>query len=150
MIAGLGPALALADPATDIGFRGWGPRIGVSLDPDQVHIGAHLDFGQFASRVRFQPNVEFGFSDHIKIYTFSAEATYRFRGYRNTWEPYLGGDLGAHIEKVGSRSRTDIGFSVLGGIEKGISNGNRFFIETKLSLSDVPDAKVTLGWTFYH
>ena len=27
---------------------------------------------------------------------------------------------------------------------------DRFFIETKLSLNDIPDVKVTVGWTFYH
>jgi len=51
----LGPAMALADSDTDVGFRGWGPRVGVSINPDQVHFGAHLDFGQFAKHVRFQP-----------------------------------------------------------------------------------------------
>lgn len=25
------------------------------------------------------------------------------------WEPYFGGDIGAHIENVGNRSYTDIG-----------------------------------------
>ena len=47
-------------------------------------------------------------------------------------------------------SQTDLGVNLLGGIEKGLSNGDRFFIEGKFSLNDVPDAKVTVGWTFYH
>jgi len=33
---------------------------------------------------------------------------------------------------------------------KGISNGDRFFIYTKISLNDVSGTKITLGWTFYH
>ena len=45
-------------PGSDIGFRGWGPRLGVSINPDQFHFGAHLDFGNFARHVRFQPNIE--------------------------------------------------------------------------------------------
>lgn len=144
------PTLAVANSASDVGFRGWGPRVGVSLDPDLVHFGAHLDFGQLANRVRFQPNAEFGFGDDTKLFTFSAEATYWFRERWKVWEPYFGGDVGVHIENVGNKSHTDIGLSVLGGFEKEIANGDRFFVETKISLNDAPETKVTVGWTFYH
>ncbi len=150
----LGPALALATPGTGGGFRGWGPRIGLSVDPDQVHFGAHLDLGQLANRVRFQPNVEFGFSDRLKLATFNAEAAYRFSGRWDVWSPYLGGGVGANIKSVdhssNNSSHTDIGLSVLGGIERALSSRDRFFIEMKFSLNDVPDAKVTVGWTFHH
>jgi hypothetical protein len=150
----LGPALAAAGPDTDVGFRGWGPRVGLSLDPDQVHFGAHIDFGNFAQHVRFQPNVELGFGDHMNLYTANAEAAYRFRSRWDVWTPYLGGGLGANIKSIDNgghnSSQTDLGVNLLGGIEKGLSSGDRFFIEGKFSLNDVPDVKITVGWTFYH
>ncbi len=150
----LSPALALADPDTDVGFRGWGPRVGLSFNPDQFHFGAHIDFGNFAKHIRFQPNVELGFGDHVKLYTVNAEAAYRFSSRWDVWTPYLGGGLGANIKSADNgghnRSQTDLGVNLLGGIEKGLSNGDRFFMEGKFSLNDVPDAKVTVGWTFYH
>jgi hypothetical protein len=150
----LGSAPALAGPETDIGFRGWGPRVGVSLNPDQVHFGAHLDFGQFANHIRFQPNLELGFGDDVKLFTANAEAAYRFSAQWNVWSPYLGGGVGANIKSVDvgndTKTHTDLGVNLLGGIEKGLANGDRFFIEGKFSLNDVPDAKVTVGWTFYH
>jgi hypothetical protein len=150
----LGSAPALAGPDTDVGFRGWGPRIGLSLNPDQLHFGAHLDFGNFAQHVRFQPNVEVGFGDHLDLFTVNAEAAYRFSSHWDAWTPYLGGGLGANIKRVSGAgvtdTHTDLGVNALGGIEKGLSNGDRFFIEGKFSLNDVPDAKVTVGWTFYH
>jgi hypothetical protein len=148
------PALALAGPDTDVGFRGWGPRVGLSLNPDQVHFGAHLDFGNFARHVRFQPNVELGFGDNVKLFTANAEAAYRFSSHWDVWTPYLGGGIGADIKSVdngkNNSSQTDLGVNLLGGIEKGLANGDRFFIEGKFSMNDVPDAKVTVGWTFYH
>jgi hypothetical protein len=150
----LGPAHALAGPDTDVGFRGWGPRVGLSLDPDQVHFGAHLDFGNFAQHVRFQPNLEAGFGDNLKLFTVNAEAAYRFSSTWDVWTPYLGGGLGANIKSIDngghSNSHTDLGVNLLGGIEKGLTNGDRFFIEAKFSLNDVPDAKFTIGWTFPH
>lgn len=33
LVIAVGPALALAGPDTDVGFRGWGPRVGLSLHP---------------------------------------------------------------------------------------------------------------------
>jgi hypothetical protein len=154
LAAALGPATALAGPDTDIGFRGWGPRVGLSIDPDQFYFGAHLDFGNFARHVRFQPNVELGFGDHLKLLTINGEAAYRFSSAWDVWTPYLGGGLGANIKSIdnggNNDSETDLGVNLLGGIEKGLTNGDRFFIEGKFSLNDVPDAKIAVGWTFYH
>lgn len=138
----------------EVGFRGWGPRLGLSLNPDQVHFGAHLDFGQFADHVRFQPNLELGFGEDVKLFTINAEAAYRFNSRWEMWSPYLGGGLGANIKSTdmgdSNESQTDIGVNLLAGVEKGLSNGDRFFLEGKVSLNDVPDMKVTAGWTFYH
>ncbi len=150
----IGPALALAGPDAEVGFRGWGPRVGLSINPDQVHFGAHVDFGQFANHVRFQPNLELGLGDHVKLLTLNAEAAYRFSTKWDVWSPYLGGGLGANIKSYdngkNNASHTDLGVNLLGGIERGLSSGDRFFVESKFSLNDVPDVKVTVGWTFYH
>jgi hypothetical protein len=150
----LGPAQVLAGPDTDVGFRGWGPRIGLSVNPDQVYFGAHLDFGNFADHVRFQPNLELGFGDDVKLFAVNAEAAYRFSSHWDVWTPYLGGGIGANIKSAdtegNNNSQTDLGVNLLGGIERGFSNGDRFFIEGKFSLNDVPDAKIAIGWTFYH
>jgi len=153
LVVALGPGLAMAGPDTNVGFRGWGPRVGLSLNPDQVHFGAHIDFGNFAKHIRFQPNMELGFGDNWKLFTVNAEAAYRFSSRWDVWTPYLGGGVGANISadtNGHNSSQTDLGVNLLGGIEKGLSNGDRFFIEGKFSLNDEPDAKVTVGWTFYH
>ena len=154
LVAGLGQVSARAESSSDVGYRGWGPRVGLSDDPDQIHFGVHLDYGNFAQHVRFQPNVELGLSDHLKLWAINAEAAYRFSENWDVWTPYLGGGLGANIKNYGydhgNGSDTDLGVNLLGGIEKGLDNGDRFFIEAKVSLNDVPDLKVTFGWTFYH
>jgi len=138
----------------ELGYRGWGPRVGLTSGPDQVHVGLHMDYGVFAPRVRFQPNIEAGFGDNLTLVTFNFEAAYRFRDRWDAWTPYLGGGLGLDWYNFDNgpydNSDTDLGMSVLGGIERGLKNGNRFFIEAKLGLSDAPDAKFTAGWTFYH
>lgn len=149
------PVIANADPLTKTGWRGWGPRVGVTMDPDQIHFGAHLDFGNFAEHIRFQPNIEVGIGDDLTIIALNFEAAYRFQSRWDVWTPYAGGGLGLNFvsfdsEGVEDDSDTDVGFSVLGGIEKGLKNGHRFFLEGKLGLADSPDFKVTAGWTFFH
>lgn len=90
----------------------------------------------------------------MKLLTLNAEAAYRFSARWDVWSPYLGGGLGANIKSYdngrNNTSHTDLGVNLLGGIERGLSNGDRFFVESKFSLNDVPDVKLTVGWTFYH
>ena len=134
---------------------GWGPRVGLTSDPDQVHVGVHLDSGDIARRVRFQPNLEIGFGDHLTTTALNFEAAYRFSDHWEAWKPYAGGGLGLNWyswnNDVPGHDNTDMetGLNLLGGIEKGISGGNRFFIEAKLGLADSPDFKATVGWTFF-
>jgi hypothetical protein len=150
------PMGASAQSEADVGFRGWGPRLGVTVNPDQFHFGAHLDFGNFARHVRFQPNVEVGLGDDLTLVAVNMDAAYRFVERWEAWTPYLGGGLGINIfsddeSGVVDESNTELGVHVLGGIEKGLSTGDRFFVEAKVGLVDeTPDFKGTAGWTFYH
>jgi hypothetical protein len=157
----LAPGVARASDgshsSSDVGFRGWGPRVGLTFDPDQVHFGAHMDYGNFARHVRFQPNIEVGIGNDLTLVALNFEAAYRFRETWDVWSPYLGGGLGVNIANYDnnrfgdSDSNTDVGVNLLGGIERGLSSGDRFFLETKLGLVDEsPDLKLTVGWTFYH
>ena len=146
LVLGLLPVTAAAD---DFGYKGWGPRLGLTIDPDQFHFGAHWDFGQFAQHIRLQPNVEFGIGDNFNILAINGEAAYRFSSRWDAWSPYAGGGLGANTYFFDGDSRFDLGVNLLAGLEKGMSNGNRFFVEFKLGLVDSPDAKFTLGWSFY-
>ncbi len=155
------PATAHAGSESEVGFRGWGPRVGLTVDPDQIHLGAHVDFGNFARHVRFQPNLEVGFGV-VTLFALNFEAAYRFQSRWNVWTPYVGGGLGLNFVRgdlghrwLGSHHFHDntgaqAGLNILGGIEKGLRNGDRFFAEAKLGFSNSPDLKLTVGWTFFH
>jgi hypothetical protein len=143
---------ALAGPGDQIGYRGWGPRIGFSSSPDQVHLGAHMDFGYFAEHFRLQPNMEIGFGSGRVLTAFNMETAYRFPTMWGDWAPYAGGGIGVDrisMEDHPEGSHSDLGVNALGGIEKELAGGDRFFLETKLGLTQAPDVKITAGWTFY-
>ncbi|MEW5796576.1 MAG: hypothetical protein AB1772_09460 [Candidatus Zixiibacteriota bacterium] len=137
------------------GYHGWGPRVGLNVNPDQVHFGAHIDLGNLSDRLRLQPNFGVGLGDDVTVGEINFEVNYRFRGRWDVWTPYLGGGLGVlfYDHDNGRRhydnSDTEFGATFLGGIEKGLASGDRFFLEAKLGLVDTPDLKFLIGWTFW-
>jgi len=142
---------APAVPAQDFGYRGWGPRVGVSEDPDQVFGGIHLDMGEFARNVRFQPNAELGIGDDLLLLAINLEAAYLFPVHQS-WMPYAGGGLGLNYinydSDIGGGDDTDLGVNILGGVQRVRSNAPDFFLEMKIGLDDSPDFKFAVGWTF--
>jgi len=133
------------------GLHGIGPRVGFTINPDQVHFGGHIDFGDLAPNLMMLTNLEIGVGDNLTTVAPSFELDYRFSDDWGVWTPYLGGGLGPifYSWKHGNNS-SDFGAYMQFGIGKG-SAGNRsghFFIEGKLGLIDAPDFKATVGWTF--
>ena len=135
------------------GFRGFGPRVGFSLSPDQIHIGGHIDFGDLTDNLMMLPNLEIGFGDHVTTVAPTFELDYRFRSDWGVWTPYLGGGVGPVFYSADhGSSSSKLGLYFQGGIGKGSSGSEsgHFFIEAKLGLVDAPDFKATVGWTFGH
>lgn len=133
------------------GFHGIGPRVGFTINPDQIHIGGHVDFGDLANNLMIMPNIEVGFGDDLTTVAPTFELDYRFRSGWGAWTPYLGGGIGPvfYSHKNGGSS-SDLGLYMQFGIGKGSSNSEtgHFFVEGKLGLADAPDFKATIGWTF--
>ncbi len=134
-----------------VGIHGIGPRVGLTMNPDQFHVGAHLDLGDLSNNLMMQPNVEIGFGDNVTTVAPSFEVDYRFRSDWGAWTPYLGGGAGPifYSTKHGGSS-SDLGLYLQFGIGRGSaqSQSGHFFIEGKLGLADAPDFKATVGWTF--
>jgi hypothetical protein len=140
------PALA----QRPFGVHGGGPRVGVTINPDQVHFGGHLDLGDLAPRLMLFPNVEIGLGDNFTVVTPTFELDYRFRDDWGSWNPYLGGGIGpVFVSRDGGGDNTELGLAIQGGIARQLSSQPGFlFIEFKLGLVDYPDAKFTIGWNF--
>lgn len=142
----LAPATALA---ADIEFRGWGPRVGLSDNPDQVFGGVHFDLGEFAPRVRFQPSVEVGFGDDVTTIAGNVMVAYYFE-VKGSFTPYAGGEVSVlFLDPDHGDSDTEIGPAAVGGFETKLSDRTTFLVELQLGFSDdLPDAKLLAGWTF--
>jgi len=144
-------AISATAEQRQIGIHGIGPRIGVTINPDQIHFGGHIDFGDLANNLMIMPNVEIGIGDDLTTIAPTFELDYRFRPDWGVWTPYLGGGVGPvfYSSKHG-HSSSELGVYMQFGIGKGRSRSQsgHFFLEGKLGLADAPDFKATVGWTF--
>jgi len=140
---------AMAQGTAKIEYRGWGARVGASSQPDQIYGGAHWDLGEFARNVRFRPNIEIGFGDHVTVLQTNAEVHYVFSKVQG-WKPYVGGSVGfIYADPDGADSETDFSAMGVGGVETKLKSATSFFIEAKVGLSNNdPDFKAGVGWTW--
>ncbi|MBU1317659.1 MAG: hypothetical protein KKG33_07690 [candidate division Zixibacteria bacterium] len=143
-------APAIAQAGSKIGFLGWGPRAGLTVNPDQIHFGAHVSFGAPTTPLLIQPNVELGFGDDVTLIAINGDMSYLFRSANGAWTPSLGGELGmVRVNVDGFGSNTDLGISIFGAIAKTMANGNQLFLEAKVGVADAPDFKATIGYTLF-
>ena len=133
---------------------GIGPRIGLSIDPDQIVFGGQLVIGEIAPDVTFNPNLEFGFGDDITVIALNLDGQYHFRIEGSSWRPYLGFGMGINFIEFDRPapfddvSETEVGANLIAGAGVPTSSGNRFFAEARFGIGDIPDFKLMAGWLF--
>lgn len=131
-----------------------GPRVGLSLDPDQFVFGGQLTVGEIAPDLTFDPNLELGFGDNQQVIALNLDLHYRFAVTGTRWSPYAGGGLGLNFIEQDrdapflDQSSTELGGNLIVGAEAPTRAGNRFFGEMKLGLGDIPSLKLLVGWNF--
>jgi hypothetical protein len=141
-------AVACGIAAADIGYHGWGPRVGIADDPDQGIVGVHWDLGEIVTNLRFQPSVEGGFGDDVHAFLGNLMVAWYFSPQGKV-RPYAGGQVVvAWFDPDEGDSETEIGTAPVGGIEMTLDGGSRFLAEIQLGIGDIHDVKVMVGWTF--
>jgi hypothetical protein len=158
--AAVAPAAAAeaASAQGGVGFNGWGPRVGASVDADQVLVGAQFDLGEFAKNIRWQPSFELGFGDDKYSLYGNFMVAYYFP-VKAAVTPYAGAQVTLWLfdednpnnnpNEFDDGFNAEIGMYAVGGIETKLKGGTRFLAELQvLPIGDVPDVRVVVGWTF--
>ena len=146
--------LPSAGMAASAVVTGAGPRMGFSVDPDQLVLGGQLVIGEIAPKVTFDPNLDLGFGDNLTVIAVGFDFHYHFSLRNSDWRPYLGAGAGVHFTDVdrspprSDDSYTDVGGNIIIGTGIPTRGGNRFFTEMKLGLGDIPSLKLLAGWDF--
>lgn len=142
---------ALASAQTSAG-NGIGPRVGFSLDPDQILFGGQLTFSGIAPSLSFDPSLDIGLGDDLTTLALNLDLHYHFRT-STTWHPYAGGGATLNYvnyddDRYDDESDTEAGGSLIIGAVAPTRGGNRFFTELKFGLGDSADFKAMVGWNF--
>ena len=137
LLAVVAPAPAQAQVAP--GIQG-----GLSLDPDQVYFGGHVETAPLVDRLRFRPSVDIGVGDDLTVAAFNFDFTYTFPA-RRAWSLYVGAGPSVNWYNADNGGdATEGGFNFLIG---GKSRQGLFF-EMKVGMADSPDLKFGVGYTF--
>ncbi|MDX1389123.1 MAG: hypothetical protein R3344_08030, partial [Acidobacteriota bacterium] len=129
----IGCALLIAFPAVAQSASddtGWGLRVGVGSDPDQVIVGGQYDFGEIARRVHFEPNFELGFGDDAVALTGTGSFFYVW-DRMGTVRPYAGGGPEIGVLRVdtpggGSDTEFEVAVQAIGGGRWELKSGREF------------------------
>ncbi len=134
----------------------FGPRFGVSFDPEQLVIGGQVMTAELAPRVTFDPNLEIGLGDHQTVVALAVDGHYHLTLSDSDWAPYLGFGVAVNFVSVDlpapfrDESDTAVGANIILGTTVPTRSSSIFFTELKLGVgdSDVPSLKVIAGWNF--
>jgi hypothetical protein len=130
---------------------GWGLRVGVADDPDQIIIGGQYTMGGIAKRVYFEPNLELGLGDDHTIFTATGAMHYHFRVKAKVF-PYAGAGLTLGLDRHdrGDTKDTDflIALKFVGGVSWNTGETDQFFLELQLGTGELWNAEVVAGWRF--
>ncbi len=132
-----------------------GPRVGFSVDPDQIVVGGHLSTG-FARNWTINPSVEIGFGDNQTVTALNFDAEYHFRVQGSTWSPYAGLGMGIHFVHADSPAPypdvndTASGLNIIVGTLIPAAPRQNIFTELRVGTGDaaIPDFKGIIGWNF--
>jgi hypothetical protein len=125
----------------------WGPRAGMSFNPDQIALGAHVRI-PVATSLSIIPSADIAFGDDAFTIGLHGDLAYSFSA-GSSLRPYIGGGFSFYSydsDNEGADTNSETGVSALGGIWLNADGSTPFFIEGKLYFSDnMPDFKLMAG-----
>lgn len=136
-------------PKSAVAGAAIGPRIGYDFDTDNIVLGAEADLGRVFQNFNFVPSIDFELGDNsatvlnadFRLDLFNLPETgLRFYGSAGPSlvldSPGNGGD------------NTEIGLSLVAGMKIPRKGEDRYDLDLRFGLGDIPDLKLVLGILF--
>lgn len=136
-------------PFTARGGTAIGPRIGMNFDSDQFTIGAQAELGRVLQTARFAPSLDLDIGDNtmtalnfdFRWYLFRLPETGLFF-YGSAGPTIIFGSWGK------GDSQGEIGLSLVAGVKIPMKGKNRYNLEARFGIGDIPELKVMFGILF--
>ena len=119
----------------------FGPRGGVSGEPDQVVLGAHIESPDLGHRVTFRPNFDVGFLSDVTLLTVNLELVHWMPLAKSRWQLYAGGGLGTNVWIADDDKRF---YGVLNAVF-GLQHDAGLFAEMRVGME--PRVKIMAGYS---
>lgn len=134
-------ATLLVPAATAFAQVTFGPRGGVSGEPDQVVLGAHIESPDLGHRVTFRPNFDVGFLSDVTLLTVNLELVHWMPLAKSRWQLYAGGGLGTNVWIADDDKRF---YGVLNAVF-GLQHDAGLFAEMRVGME--PRVKIMAGYS---
>lgn len=127
-----------------------GVRGGWSSKPDQFFIGGQGEFGKFLKSARFAPSVDVGFGDDFTVTAINLDLRWYLLPLPETGIYFYGaaGPTLAIISPDKGDSDSEIGLSLTAGAKIPMKGANRYNLEFRFGIGDIPDLKIAFGILF--
>ncbi len=133
--------------AQGIGFQG-----GMTVNPEQVYVGTHLELPLGSDQLVLRPAIDGGFGDDLRVAAIGAELRYRFDLGNSGWRLSQGFGPSVYVARFTSRfreaERTDVTGAWTYAI--GVVHEGGFFTEVKGGGSRgfaIPMLRIGAGFT---
>lgn len=130
------------------GNREFGARAGFGSNPDQFVGGLQAVFGRYLKVFRFAPSFDLGFGDDMTTYTANGDFRFSVSPPGAGTSFYIAtGPTVTHFDYT-SGNDTEVGLSVVGGLMLPLGRSNRYNVEFRAGIGDIPDYRLLLGIFF--
>jgi hypothetical protein len=155
LLLALGASAPTPASALDFGPREPAFRLGVSLQPDQLHVGFGVALGP-PQRVRLRPSLDFGAGNGVRILSLNGDVVVRLGRPDARFRFFLGGGPALNLVDVtsGVGEARGVEAKLVGHALAGIARTRplwvteRLYLEVRAGFGDTPDVKVTAGVWF--
>jgi hypothetical protein len=127
-----------------------GLRVGLSLGPEQMVVGAQTIALNFVQIFRFAPSIDMGFGDDRTVFAANLDVQAELI---DNWF-YLGAGPTLVVDQPRVETEEDredeleVGFAVISGLYLPIGSKRKYNLEIRYDLSQDPDFKVMIGYLF--
>ncbi len=139
-----------AQPLTAGSNYALGIKGGWSSKPDQFFIGGQGEFGKFLQSARFAPSVDIGFGDNSTLTAINLDLRWYLFPLPETGIYFYGaaGPTLAIISPDKGDSDSEIGLSLTAGAKIPMKGDNRYNLEFRFGIGDIPDLKIAFAILF--
>jgi hypothetical protein len=136
-------------PCSARGGYGIGPVAGINLDSEDFVVGAQAELGKVLQTARLAPGLDFELGDNT-ITTLNVDFRWYLFHLPETGLFFYGAAGPTLILDAPKRGGTEseIGLSLVAGLKIPMKGANRYHVEARFGVGDIPDVKLMFGILF--